>query len=307
MSTVSKSKAPKPPEPDPFRYGWRYVRGKAADGSETFEQIPLTLEDVLFPETGDFIVQTDGHSNDVAYLKVVFKARLVDEPTAVVVNDCRVDWNLRGVRPLGPDIAVFVGVKEYKDWATFNVAKEGARPVLVVEVTSPDTRQNDVGPKVGFYHQAKVPLYVIADVSERNDERHVDLIGYQYAAKGYKRIKLDAAGRIRIEPLGLSIGLARDARAGYARLACFELETGEEIGDYTAINAARIEAEEQARLAKREATAAKRKARALAKRLDEERARADKEARARADLEARVQELTAKLAKRLGEDGKPSS
>ena len=79
------------------------------DGTESFDQIPLTLEDVLFPEVGDFIVQTDAHDSDVRYLKGVFKSRLTGDPTAAVVSDCRVDWNLQGVRPLGPDIAVFSG------------------------------------------------------------------------------------------------------------------------------------------------------------------------------------------------------
>ena len=60
MSTVSKSRPPRSPGPDPYRYGWRYVRVVAPDGSETFDQVPLTLEDVLFPQVGDFIVQTDG-------------------------------------------------------------------------------------------------------------------------------------------------------------------------------------------------------------------------------------------------------
>ena len=71
MSTVSRPKPPKspPPEPDPFRYGWRYVRVEHPDGTVSFDQIPLTLEDVLHPEVGDFIVQTDGRDSDLNYLK----------------------------------------------------------------------------------------------------------------------------------------------------------------------------------------------------------------------------------------------
>src|SRR5262249_31709431 len=113
MSTVSKPPAPKslrvPPEPEPYRYGWRYVRITRPDGTEACDQIPLTLEDVLHPEEGDFIVQTDAHDSDRAYLKHVFKARLEDDRTAVVLSDCRVDWNIPGIRPLGPDVAVFFG------------------------------------------------------------------------------------------------------------------------------------------------------------------------------------------------------
>src|SRR5438445_697758 len=125
MSTASKSRPPKPPgpEPDPYRYGWRYVRVVAPDGTETFDQVPLTLKDVLFPEVGDFIVQTTRHNSDVQYLGYVFEAQLAGDPEAVVISDCRVDWNLPGVRPLGPDIAVFFGVKrDDEEWDTFDVA-----------------------------------------------------------------------------------------------------------------------------------------------------------------------------------------
>ena len=54
MSTVSKSRPPKlsKPEPDPNRYGWRYVPAKAPDGTEAFDQVTLTLEDVLFLQEG---------------------------------------------------------------------------------------------------------------------------------------------------------------------------------------------------------------------------------------------------------------
>src|SRR6516165_6777288 len=146
MSTASRSRAPEPvpAQPDPFRFGWRYVRVQGPDGAESLKRVPLTLKDVLFPRTGDFIVQTDLHDSDSNYLKDVFKARLVGDPQAAVVSDCRVDWNLEGVEPLGPDIGVFRRVKRHKDWATLDVAAEGVRPAMVVEVTSPDTRKNDV-------------------------------------------------------------------------------------------------------------------------------------------------------------------
>ncbi len=121
------STAPKYPiaRSDRFRYGWRYVRVVAPDGSEKSEQVPLTLKDVLFPKTGDFIVQTSAHDDDVGYLKDVCKARLAGDKTAAVLSDCRVDWNLKGVEPLGPDVAAFLGVRRHRDWATFDVAAEG--------------------------------------------------------------------------------------------------------------------------------------------------------------------------------------
>ena len=237
----------------------------APDGTESLKQVPLTLEDVLFPRTGDFIAQTDGHGNDRHYLKPVFKARLSGEPTAAVISGCRVNWNLPGVEPLGPDIAVFFGVRRHDDWATFDVAAEGARPVLVVEITSPETRQNDIGPKFAFYQQARVPLYLIADATGRGRARRLKLIGYRYSRGRYRTIKPDAQGRIPLEPLRLSVGITRDARGGYERLACFDLDTGKELGDYTAVVEALAASQAEAQAAQRQARAAKRKAHSEAK------------------------------------------
>ncbi len=309
MSTVSTSgvHVPSGPEPDPFRYGWRYVKRVGPDGEETLDQIPLSLEDVLFPEMGDFIVQTDAHNSDLTYLRDVFKARLAGQATTVVVSDCRVDWNLPGVRPLGSDIAVFADVERHRDWATLDVAAAGAHPLLVVEVTSRDTRHNDVGKKVDFYYRAGVPLYVIADVLEEDDfERRLELIVYRHTPDGYERIKPDERGWIWLEPIGVWLGIAPEARLGYDRLACFDPATGEEIGNYTAISQALEDAEtraaeiSQALEAEAHARAdAETRAAEISQALEAEaQARADAEARA-ALAEARIRSLEAEL-KRLG-------
>jgi hypothetical protein len=126
MSSASKSRPPSA-KADPFRYGWWYVRVKGPDGKWTEEQVPLTEEDVLFPKFGDYIVQTNPHDDDVSYLKAVSKARTRRDRTAAVLSDCRVDWNLPGVRRLGLDLAVFSGVARDEGWETFNVRAEGAR------------------------------------------------------------------------------------------------------------------------------------------------------------------------------------
>jgi Uma2 family endonuclease len=278
-----------PDAADPYRYGWRYVRVVGSNGIETFDQQPLTEEDVLFPETGDFIVQSDAHDSDAAYLKEVFKAQLAGDRTAAVISDCRVDWNLPGVRPLGPDVAVFRGVRQHRDWETFDVAAEQARPELVVEVVSRNTRKNDLGVKRRYYHQAKVPLYLIADVAKPGEARRLDLIGYRYAPRAFKRIVPDAQGRIKLEPVGLWVGVTRDRLGGFDRLACFDLESGKELGDYTALKRALDVAAEEAEAARRLMRAANRRARTLTRARAEAESRAQSEVAARAEAESRAQ------------------
>ena len=147
------------------------------------------------------------------------------------------------------------------------MAVEGAKPALVVEITSRSTRKNDLGIKVDFYHRAQVPLYVIVDAVGHGAKRRVKLIGYRYTRKAYKPIAPRKDGRIYLEPLRLWLGITHDRRTGFVRLACFDPATGQELGDYTAISQALAESEHQ--LAKAEA-------------------RAEAEARARAEAEERV-------------------
>ncbi len=324
MSTVSTSppRQPTAPAPDPYIYGWRDVPVTGPDGRVSYDQVPLTLEDVLFPETGDFIVQTDHHDNDSSYLKSVFKARLAGDPEAAVVSDCRVDWNIPGVRPLGPDIAMFFGISHHRDWATLDVAAEGAQPALVVEVTSPQSRMNDLETKVEFYHAAKIPLYVIADArTETEETRRLELIAYRYQPDGYERIAPDHRGWIWLEPVRLWLGVTRTRHPGYDLLACYDPETGEEIGDYVAVtkaldaeaeSRARAEAsavaaenraataENRAATAENRAATAENRAATAENRAATALAEARVEARARAEAEARIRELEAELNRRTG-------
>ena len=170
-----------------------------------------------------------------------------------MLSDCRVDWNLPGVRPLGPDVAAFTGVARDEGWETFGVRAEGARPLLVVEVTSQATEKNDLGPKVDFYYRAEVPVYVIVKASGRGRKRRLELIGYRHAPGGYEKIEPDEQGRIYLEALGVWLGKKRDPRGGYERVVCYDGRTGEEIGDLAAQMKGRARAERRAEAESRRA------------------------------------------------------
>jgi hypothetical protein len=216
-------------EAEPFRYGWRFVYRKQLGGSLIEEQVPLTLEDLLLPEEGDFIAQTVGHNQDRACLMLVLKARLAGDPSAVVISDCRVAWDVPGLKPLGPDVAVFFGMQGYEDWGTLDVAREGAISALVVEVTSPDTRTNDVGIKKEFYHRARR-----AAVSDRGcpieEGRSASPPSPPSAHPG--RLRANPPNERRLVWLD-SFGIWLVGAEGAA--VCYDGETAEEIGDYTSV------------------------------------------------------------------------
>jgi Uma2 family endonuclease len=170
-----------------------------------------------------------------------------------VLSDCLVDWGVPGLRNHSPDLSVFKGVRD-PEWegGLFRVAEHGARPVLVIEVVSPDdaaprVRDNDVVIKVDHYYRAGVPLYAIIDQEEEGGPRR--LLGYRRGRRGYVRLPPDEQGRLPLGPVGLLLGL----RANQA--VCYDAQTGEEILDFTGMAQARA-AEAQARQAAEAALAA---------------------------------------------------
>ncbi len=234
-----------PATPDPFRFGWRDVQQIGPDGSKQWVQVPLTLDDVLHPQEGDHIPDNNQQCIDGNYLYNVLKLRLADKPHAVVFEDVLIDWGVPGLRNHSPDISVFDGVSDpERNWGTFPVAAEGARPVLAIEIVSPDAhdrqaRDNDVVTKVREYYRAGVPLYVILDQERVDGPRQ--LIGYRRGARKYVRMRPNRQGRLLLEPVRLWLGL-RDERA-----VCWDADTGEEIGDLTATTQALREAQARIR------------------------------------------------------------
>jgi colicin import membrane protein len=264
-----------PPRNDPFRYGWRYVlRQVDANGNEVWDQIPLTLDDVLHPEVGDFIVNSTAHGHDCKYLVNVIESRCKRRPRwrAVVLSDTRVAWGERiGLRGHGPDIAVIKGVRSNpeRDIRTFDVEAEGVTPSLIIEVTSKYTRFNDLVTKVAHSHRAGVPQYVIADAIEGDGgERVLRVIDYRHTPDCYVQMPPDKEGRVELVGLGLLLGIREE------RVVLYDAKTGEEQGDYTAIVQA-LEARTAALEAAEEAVAE-----AVEARHEAERARQAAEARA---------------------------
>jgi hypothetical protein len=225
------------------------------------------------------LVPGDPHADDTTYLRYVAKDRNADDDSVVILTDCDIYWDIPALKNHRPDLAVIFGVKQRRDWPSFDVKKEKVRPRLIVEVASPQTRVLDVEDKVIEYARARVPHYVIADVDEATGRRRLMLNAYRLKGrKGtYEPVKLNERGWAWLEPLRLWLGVKVNADTGGDRLALFDPETLLEIADYTAIRRERDAADARAAAA--------------------ESARVDAEI-ARADAEARVRQLEDELNRR---------
>ncbi len=263
--TVPPSGLP-PDDADPFRLGWRHVRVTRPDGTEVVELVPLTHEDLLYPEEEDFVVNRPRHTLDLFYCFGALNAFFDGVAGMVILGDCRIDFGVLGIRPLGPDILVLDGVREWLKKGTFHIAEEGGRPVLALEIAAPETRGHDLHAKPDLYYRAGVQKYVIIDRGW-DAEHPAKLLGNQRGPDGWVPLPADAQGRLDLSPLPLRLGLEDD------RPWLYDARTGARLPDMPE--------------ALRERNAA------LAGLAEESRARADAEARAR-DAEARAQDETAR-------------
>lgn len=237
---------PRPaPVRDRFALGWRFVRRRNDDGTETTEQVPLTAWDVLHPQEDDFIVNNELHNAICLYLKNVLQWRCRDRSDALVLQDHRVDWQAADLIPHGPDVVLFFNAPPWdRTKGTYRVRDEGADPRLVIEVTSPSTRENDINDKVFDYSAAAIPLYVIVDPYEIEDGRRIILTAYHPSDEGPVLVKQQTPNRVWLEDVGLWLTAIGDR-------VVFMEKDGTPIPDYTQVaksleaEKARAEAAEQ--------------------------------------------------------------
>jgi hypothetical protein len=196
---------------------------------------------------------------------------------------------------MGPDVVVFFDVSQWSRRPTYRLAEDGGRPVLVIEVASPSTREYDLDAKLKLYYRVGVQKYVIVDRGPRNTDP-ARLLGYERGRRGWRRLRPDAQGRMDLAPVGMHLGIADD------RPWLYDAVTGVRAPDRMEWQQT-LEAEAQARAAAEARAQEEAQARAAAEARAEEEAqaraaaeaRAEEEAQARVALEARLQALEAQL------------
>lgn len=213
---------------DPFARGWRVVTETGPDGAVVEREIPLTEEDLLHPEEGDVIVQNDPHHREVMYLFYVFDTVCSPRGDHLVLSDHRVAWGVRGIRPHCPDVVVFDGSPEWDRTRleTFPAGEVVARPLLVVEVTSPSTRRNDLEPKRDQYYRLGIPYYLIIDRLAGPSRDAVQLVGLRRGPKGWRQARPNEQGRLLLPTVDLWVGVEGD------RVVCYD-EEGEPYPVYS--------------------------------------------------------------------------
>ena len=269
-----------PKKNDPYRYGWRERPRTLPNGQKIYERIPLTLEDIIHPQVGDFRIQSHQHERICTYLRALFRERFASDPTTIVLGDVLVDWATDEMRGHGPDVAIIFNVQQKQNWSTFHEAEEGTKPSLIIEVTSPSTYSVDLVTKVGHYAQVGVEWYAIVDIVIRRDMPLKRLLGYQLTGDGYKPFEPNEKGWLWLAPVNLWLGWRGED------IACYDA-----AGNLVEVGNSRVATAQSRAVAEQRADDAEQRAddEAQARVVAEQ--RANEEAQARQQLEAELRRL----------------
>jgi len=269
-------------EPDDEPLGYREFEVRLPDGTIGLDQIQLTPDDLLFPEEDDRHLQIPEHSTDVAVILRAFFSRLNNFPDSYAVYDYRVDFNIPGVRPLGPDL-IFFQCREPGPDETLNIARDGAQVHAIIEVTSRATRSNDFGIKKDVYEQAGVPIYIIVDGVGRKKARKIRLHGFRNGPSGFTPIVPDPEGRVLIDSLGILLGVEGP------QVSCFDAATGQKYLPMKEVDHALKLAQADAERSEREAAEARARIEQSERESVEARARIEQSERETAEAHARIE------------------
>ncbi len=112
--------------------------------------------------------------------------------------------------------------------------------MLIIEITSPETRGNDLAIKVDHYAQAGVAQYVIVDdVGTGRGVRRLRLLDYRLEGGAYRLHAPEGAGRVHLVIADLWLGVEGD------HVVCSD-ESGVVFGDYATVVRQAAEAKEWA-------------------------------------------------------------
>ncbi len=286
---------------NPFRLGYRERRVKTPDRPEVLAQIPLTAEDLVYPQEGDHGTQGMPHFSFLHPQADAMRRYLEKRPGIVVTSDVTLVLRHDG-KNCGPDVAVIEGDFDPGSIpGAIHLREVGGRLAFALEAVSTSEREiedKDLKKNLKRYAREGVEEYfTLYPVLGR---RVRGLVGRRLVApKGRERntagdwveIPPDAEGRVYSKKLDLFFQIDAASEA----LVVIDARTGERllISDEEEARADEAEARaEQEAEARRQEAGARRQAEARAE--QEAGARRQAEARAEQEAEARRHEAGAR-------------
>ena len=195
-------------EDDPFYYGWRWE--EAPDGSGESRQVPLTYDDLLSPEVGDFIAESTVHHKVTGGIEAILARRYADRPTVAVWSDLKISFRIPGLTTgPGPDVCVVEGVEDRdRRRSSFRYGEEPGEVVLTIEVVSKKSAPKDYRDILEIYTRLGVKEYLAIRPIGHYADGPFELRGWRRDPRAGKLGPIDPGGegRLRLATTGLLVG-----------------------------------------------------------------------------------------------------
>lgn len=141
--------------------GWRYETVNGSDGKLETIRVLQTAQERLHPEEGYIMPERTEHDRISDDLCDMFRTFYDAPPEMAVYRNLVFKWDVPGMKDFAPDVAIVPNVKEReRNRRSFDVAAEGTRPCLVIEVVSPSSRTDDRITKVRDYARLGIDEYI---------------------------------------------------------------------------------------------------------------------------------------------------
>jgi Uma2 family endonuclease len=161
---------------------------------------------VRYPESdGKPMGETETHIREIMRLIRTLDLRFADRDDVYVGGDLLVyyeEGNPRAV--VVPDVFVAVGAPKGPERRIWKLWEERVPPTLVIEVTSPSTRREDLGRKRTLYARLGVPEYVLYD--PLGEYLRPALQGFRLARVAFEPMAVERESLVS-EALGLRLTL----------------------------------------------------------------------------------------------------
>jgi len=177
---------------------------------------------IIYPERdGMPMGETDVHVNEITDLLVMLKARYRHD-MLVYVGANMLCYYEEGVpaSTFCPDVFVVFGVPK-KSRRTFKFWEEKQPPTVVFEVTSRESRLDDLGKKKYLYASLGVEEYFVYDPLK--EYLRPPLQGFRLAGSDYQPLEPDAKGFLTSRRLGLRMKLEQNG------IALFDTTSGQRL------------------------------------------------------------------------------
>ncbi len=237
-------------ETDPYFYGWREQWEETPDGGEKLHRTPLTYQDLLDPQEGDFIAEDTVHRRVVEDIANILDRRYLTEPTVAVWSNLKILFKIPGLTGgPGPDICVVSGVRDPdRKRRSFAYGKEPGKLRLVIEVVSKSSEKKDYQDLLRIYAPLVVEEYIAVHPLGYYVNGPFKLRGWRLDPASGQLVEIapNPEGRIPSQTTGVVFGTG----AGGWGVGVWDAATGERLRTSEEAGAleleARIKAEERA-------------------------------------------------------------